>query len=175
MISNDEGKKGEKESGEKVGGGEWQAGRLSSDIESMAVPETDLARIRRFCEKQVPPEVRDQVRVEYRVRGRTVTIVEHRPPWTAALSPEWTDTPQARKKYDEQTTGWTLYWFDRNSRTHRYDLLERDEPIGAAQASRPAVERLLAEYDQDPTCIFNGRPGRIADAAGSDTLFTLRR
>ncbi|MGH3116531.1 MAG: DUF3024 domain-containing protein [Gaiellales bacterium] len=112
----------------------------------MAVPETDLARIRRFCEEQVPPEMRDQVRVEHRVRGRTVTIVEHRPPWNLALGPEWTDTPQARMKYDEQTKGWTLYWFDRNSRAHRYELLEPDQPI----------ERLLAEYDQDPTCIFKG-------------------
>lgn len=112
----------------------------------MAIPETDLARIRRFCDEQVPPEMRDQVRVEHRVRGRTVTIVEHRPPWNPALGPEWTDTPQARMKYDEQTHGWTLYWFDRNSKAHRYDLLEPDQPI----------ERLLAEYDVDPTCIFKG-------------------
>ena len=44
-------------------------------------------------------------------------------------------------KYDEQSQGWTLYWFDRNSKAHRYDLLEPDQPI----------ERLLAEYDEDPT------------------------
>jgi hypothetical protein len=112
----------------------------------MAVPETDLALIRRFCEQQVPPEGRDQVRVEHRVRGRTVTIVEHRPPWNRALGSEWTDTPQARMKYDEQTKGWPLYWFDRNSRAHRYDLVEPDQPI----------DRLLAEYEQDPTCIFKG-------------------
>jgi hypothetical protein len=49
-------------------------------------------------------------------------------------------------KYDEQTKGWTLYWFDRNSRAHLYDLLEPDQPIG----------RLLAEYDDDPTCMFKG-------------------
>lgn len=61
----------------------------------MAIPETDLARIRRFCEKQAPPEVRNEVRVEHRVRGRIVTIVEHRPPWNPALGPEWTDTLQA--------------------------------------------------------------------------------
>jgi hypothetical protein len=129
----------------RVGRG-WRPRRYSSDTESMAVPETDLARIRRFCEKQVPPEMRDQVRVEHRVRGRTVTIVEHRPPWNPALGPEWTDTPQARMKYNDETTGWTLFWFDRNSRAHAYDLLEPDQPI----------ERLLAEYDDDPTCIFKG-------------------
>ena len=31
--------------------------------------------------------MRDQMSVEHRVRGRTVTIVEHRPPWNAALGP----------------------------------------------------------------------------------------
>ena len=49
-------------------------------------------------------------------------------------------------KYDEQTKGWTLHRFDRSSRAHAYDLLEPDQPI----------ERLLAEYDDDPTCIFKG-------------------
>ena len=48
--------------------------------------------------------------------------------------------------YDEQTEGWTLSWFDRNSRARRYDLLEPDQPI----------ERLLTEYDRDTTCIFQG-------------------
>ena len=64
----------------------------------------------------------------------------------SGLGPEWADTPQARMKYDEQTNGWTLYWFDRNSRAQLYDLLEPNQPI----------ERLLAEYDDDPTCIFKG-------------------
>ena len=112
----------------------------------MAVPETDLARIRRFCAEQVPPELQDRLRVEHRVRGRTVTIVECRPPWAADQTTEWSELPQARMKYDEQTLGWTLYWFDRNSKAHRYDLLEADQPIA----------RLLAEYDADPTGIFKG-------------------
>ncbi len=80
------------------------------------------------------------------MRGRTVTIVERRPPWDSELPPEWMELPQARMKYDEQSRGWTLYWFDRNSKAHRYDLLEPDQPI----------ERILAEYDQDPTGIFKG-------------------
>jgi len=48
--------------------------------------------------------------------------------------------------YDEQIKGWTLYWFDRSSRAHVYDLLEPGQQI----------ERLLVEYDDDPTCIFKG-------------------
>jgi len=112
----------------------------------MAIPETDLRQIQSFCDRQVPSELREQLRVERRVRGRSVTIVERRAPWDSTVSSEWTDLPQARMKYDEQTKGWTLYWFDQNSRAHVYDLLEPHQPI----------ERLLAEYDDDPTCIFKG-------------------
>jgi len=112
----------------------------------MAVPETDLARIARFCEAQVPPEVRDQMRVEMRRRGATVTIVECRPVWSSDPEAEWMELPQARMKYDAEERGWTLYWFDRNSKAHRYELLAANQPIA----------RLLDEYDRDPTCIFKG-------------------
>ena len=44
------------------------------------LPELDLARIRRHCEGRVPPRVRDQIRLEVEVRGRSVTIVEGRAP-----------------------------------------------------------------------------------------------
>lgn len=112
----------------------------------MSVPDTDLARITRFCDAEVPARLRDQVRVEARVRGRTVTIVECRPPWDPTAGDGWDETPQARMKYDDQTHGWTLYWFDSNSRAHRYTLLDPHQPI----------DRVLAEYDADPTCIFKG-------------------
>lgn len=52
--------------GEQIVGG----GRGHLVLSSMVVPETDLARIRRFCEKEVPIELRDQVRVEHRLRSR---------------------------------------------------------------------------------------------------------
>jgi hypothetical protein len=113
---------------------------------SKSLPETDLARIRRFCAAQVPAHMRDQVRVEYRVRGSAVTIVECRPTWDPAHDPMWSETPEARMKYDERATGWTLYWFDRNSRAHQYSGL----------VPHQSIERLLAEYDLDPTGIFKG-------------------
>lgn len=111
----------------------------------MPVPETDLARVRRFCAAQVPAHLRDQIRVECRVRGAAVTIVECRPPWDGSPG-DWVEIPQARMRYDDGTRGWTLYWFDRNSRAHRYEFLDPDLPI----------QRLLDEYDDDPTAIFKG-------------------
>ena len=55
-----------------------------------AIPELHLYQITRWCQQRVPAQVRDKVSVEHRVRGRTVTIVERRPPWSLALGPEWT-------------------------------------------------------------------------------------
>ena len=43
-------------------------------------PESDLARNRGFCKTRVPAELVEQVRIDSRVRGATVTIVECRPP-----------------------------------------------------------------------------------------------
>ncbi len=56
------------------------------------------------------------------------------------------ENPQARMKYDATTCGWTLYWFDRNSKAHRYDLVEPHQPVAA----------LLDEIERDPTAIFWG-------------------
>jgi hypothetical protein len=109
-------------------------------------PELDLARIARYCAGAVPVEHQDQVRIEMRRRGNTVTIVECRPPWPAELGPEWSELPQARMKYDATTRGWTLYWFDRNSKAHLYDLIEPSQPVAA----------ILAEVQRDPTAIFWG-------------------
>lgn len=112
----------------------------------MKVPETDWARIRHYCESRVPDQHRDEIRIECRARGTTVTILECRPPWPGSSGTEWTENPQARMKYDASTKAWTLYWFDRNSRAHLYDLIEPHQP----------VRQILDEVERDPTCIFWG-------------------
>ena len=47
----------------------------------MAIPETYLLRIGRWCHERVPEHLWDQVRVEAEIADRLVTIVETRPPW----------------------------------------------------------------------------------------------
>ena len=106
-------------------------------------PELDLARIRRFCADRVPAHVRDEVRIEAEVRGQTVTIHEHRPPWHPELM-EWSRTPVAQLRYGVGER-WTLYWSDRKGHWHRYDGLDP----GPAQS-------LLDEIDADLTGIFWG-------------------
>jgi hypothetical protein len=109
-----------------------------------AVPDLDLARIRQFCERRVPSHLRDELRVEADVRGRSVTIVECRPPWHPNLT-AWSRMRIAQLRYNGTGYLWRLYWADRNGRWHPYDLIDPG-----------SVDELLAEIDDDPTCIFWG-------------------
>jgi hypothetical protein len=110
------------------------------------LPETDVARVQRWCRARVPEHVRDEVRVEADVAERHLTIVECRPPWRADFGSEWTRFPIARLRYTKGTRLWSLYWHDRNLKFHEYDRV----PASAS------VEELLAEVNRDPTAIFWG-------------------
>lgn len=112
----------------------------------MALPELDVARVRRWCAARVPEHARHEVRVECELAPRHLTIVERRPPWRADLGPGWTTLPVARLRYTAADATWTLCWRDRNLRFHAYDQLPPS----------PHVEDLLAEVDRDPTAIFWG-------------------
>ena len=111
-----------------------------------AVPDTALATIRRYCNRRVPAQHRDEIRVEYDVRGKNVTIYECRPPCHPDLSPTWSRQPIAQLRYDPDDRHWRLCWADRNGRWHHYDTLE------------PTIQvvELLGEIDADPTGIFWG-------------------
>ena len=110
------------------------------------LPDLDLARIRRYCEGRVPTRLRDQIRIELDVRGRSVTILECRPPWTPEIGPDWTRFPIARLRHVAGHGVWMLYWRDRDLHWHLYDR------IGPS----PHVDPLLAEIEADPTSIFWG-------------------
>ena len=111
------------------------------------LPETDIARVRRWCAQRVPEHVRDQLRVECDISPQYLTIVERRPPGRQdAASTEWTQFPIARLRYTQATRTWTLYWRDRNLRFHLYDHLKPS----------PGIGDLLDEIDRDPTAIFWG-------------------
>jgi Protein of unknown function (DUF3024) len=110
------------------------------------VPELDLARIRRYCAARIPAHVADLVRLEIEVEGRSVTIVERRPPWSSSMGPEWSRVPIARLRFTKSRGEWTLYWCDRNLRFHEYLYIDPSPDVGT----------LLAEIDADPTTIFWG-------------------
>jgi hypothetical protein len=120
-----------------------------SIVAPMALPEIDLARIRRWADAHTDAmsgDASDVVRYELDVEPRSVTILECRPPWREDFGPEWTRIPIARLRYTKARKEWAIYWRDRHSRIHLYDVVE----------PTPNVESLLAEIDADPTCIFWG-------------------
>jgi Protein of unknown function (DUF3024) len=98
----------------------------------------------RYCEERVPSHLRDKLRIEYEIRGNSVTIVERRPPWSPELPPEWSRLGVAQLRFEEAK--WVLYWSDRNGKWHLYDLFDPKPDLSAA----------LAEVDDDPTAIFWG-------------------
>lgn len=109
------------------------------------LPETDLRRIAAFCAEKWPARYADEVRAEHHVRGRSVTICETRAPWDG--EGDWTHQPMAQLRYLDDEGRWTLHWADRNSRWHEY----REGRIFTGSAAE-----LLAEIEEDPTCIFWG-------------------
>lgn len=109
------------------------------------VPELHLHQVARWCAQRVPEQVRDEIRIEHQPRGKSLTIVERRPPWKPELGPEWTTQRIAQLRYGDDLR-WRLYWADRNGRWHPYDQIK--------PASSPGP--LLDELDRDPTCIFWG-------------------
>ena len=119
-------------------------------LSGMAIPEPlrseTIEVVERFCENCVPAELRDELRVDYVVRGNAVTIRELRPPWREEYGPEWSVNPCAQLRFDPVAGLWTLYWPDRNSRWHVYP------------SARPIreVEWLLREIDLDPHGAFWG-------------------
>jgi hypothetical protein len=111
-----------------------------------AIPDLALAAIRRFCEAHSPREHRHQLRVEYGVRGKNVTLYDCRPPWRPDLGPDWMRQPIAQLRYGPDDHQWRLYWADRNSRWHYYEMTEPTTHLG----------ELMTEIERDPTGIFWG-------------------
>lgn len=64
----------------------------------MAIPETDIHRINRWCRQRVPERLWNEIKVECDFTNRHATIVETRPPWDGADLP-WTRFPIARLHY----------------------------------------------------------------------------
>jgi hypothetical protein len=128
----------------------WPAHQTTRSVRRVparpVVPETALAAIRRFCQANSPAEHAHELRVEYSIRGKSVTLYECRPPWPPDLEPEWIRQEFAQLRYNPDDRHWRLYYADRNSRWHPYDMTEPTTDLG----------ELIAEIDDDPTCIFWG-------------------
>lgn len=108
--------------------------------------ETAAQRVATFCGKQSPVESRDSYRIEHSIRGKSITIIERRPPWNPASGLEWTSTKLAQLRYDERARVWTLYSVGSDDRWHAYEF------------APPALDvtPLLEAIEDDRTGIFWG-------------------
>ncbi len=115
---------------------------------SVALSEFEQKRIEKllsaYCDGKVPPHLRDQIRIEFRIRGNEASLFESRPHFRG--TGEWFSVKIARFRKDPQTETWQLHWADRNSRWRSYEPLpyHRD------------MEELLDEVKRDATGVFWG-------------------
>ena len=101
-------------------------------------------KVGKFCRSRIPEHVRDKVRMNYKIRGNSVIIIEQRQSFFDKSI--WVDIPVAQMRFNVEDFNWTLYYPDRNSRWHLYRECEPTMNI----------DELLEEIDEDPTGIFFG-------------------
>lgn len=109
------------------------------------VPETDLARIRKWAAATFPDTPGVDLRIALEIDDRHVTVVELRPPWDNKDSPEWVPEPVARLTYVTSRRAWNLSIPTWDGHYRRY----RPLPTGP-------LDELLAEIDEDPTFLIWG-------------------
>jgi Protein of unknown function (DUF3024) len=114
----------------------------------MPLPEEDVAIARQYVDALnagMPPPVAGRMRYELDSYRNAITLVECAPLDFQDPNSEVYRVPFARLRFT-RSRGWELYWADRNSEFHVYDLIEPTQHIAT----------LLDEIDRDPTCIFFG-------------------
>ncbi len=90
----------------RASAGPARSNRWHADV--VALPETDLLRIRLWARERVPKHLWDELKVEADIGDRHVDIVEVRPPWDGRGEP--TRFPIARLRYRQSTGRWAIYW-----------------------------------------------------------------
>ena len=97
-----------------------------------------------YCEGKIPPNIRHEIRLLFKIRGNSVTLIEERPYFRDHSKLTHNVVAQFRFNPDDQQ--WTLYCADRNSRWHLYS---RSVPT-------KNINTLIHWIEADPTGIFWG-------------------
>lgn len=115
---------------------------------NVPLPAEDVAVVRRFVDglnAKMPPHVAGRIRYELESYRNAITLVESAPVDYGDPDSAVYKAPFARLRFT-RSRGWELYWVDRDSKFHAYDLAPPTQHI----------KRLVDEIDRDPTCIFFG-------------------
>jgi hypothetical protein len=99
-------------------------------------------KLQTFCEHHVAPDLRDQEALTYSFRKASVILYERR---RSPMDPKkWARVKIARADFDENSKGWTLWTYDRNTGPRRYpDIHEAID-----------FDTILGEIERDPKCII---------------------
>ncbi|MCK8825787.1 DUF3024 domain-containing protein [Fuchsiella alkaliacetigena] len=114
----------------------------------MALDELQERKVKKvlekLCSERIPEKVRDQIKLEFNIRGNNVTLFEKRRYYKDPK--EWTKQKIAQFRYDQENNLWSLYWWRHTQKWYKY------EEIGPSKN----LKELVKEVDEDPTGIFWG-------------------
>ncbi|WP_426452468.1 DUF3024 domain-containing protein [Paenibacillus sp. S-38] len=94
-----------------------------------------------YTESKVPKEIRNQMRMTFKIRGNNVTLVEERP---AFRSDQWVEFDIAQFRLED--TKWKVYWRDSKDKWHFVDDIMPSEDF----------EKQLEIVDTDNRGLFWG-------------------
>jgi hypothetical protein len=94
-----------------------------------------------YIEQKVPKHIRNQVKLNYKVRGSNVTLIEERP---AFKSDKWVELDIAQFRLEQNK--WIVYWRDSKNKWHFVEDITPDEDF----------EKQLKIVDIDNSGIFWG-------------------
>lgn len=98
----------------------------------------------KFCKNRIPERARDQIKLDYNIRGDHVTLFEKRRYYKDPK--QWTEKKIAQFRYNSENNNWTLYWWRHTGRWYKYEEVQPSNNL----------QRLVNEVDEDPTAIFWG-------------------
>ena len=104
----------------------------------MAFSEIEIKRIDKligeYFRNRVPPEHRDKLRYNIRIKGHNVFLFEHRPRWDNP--DEWLALELAKLRYIRSQNIWRLYWKRASGKWEFY------EPKGEAKNLKILVDAI---------------------------------
>ena len=92
-------------------------------------------RFENYCRTKIPIEIQDKVKLFYKMRGNSVTLIESRPVWNDPS--RWTELFVAQVRYENETGIYTLFYANQNNKWFHYEFLDAtgdlDEVIDAIE------------------------------------------
>jgi len=96
----------------------------------------------RYCNRRIPPLVRNQLDLDFTIKGTNVTLIESKASFEQHGT--WYDTPIAQFRLNKETKHWMLYYRSSSKRWQTYAEIQPTAEIVI----------LLDEVDRDPSGVF---------------------